>query len=293
MAAMDFKTCVVCNEEKTPKMLPCGHTFCVDCIDKLAQNERQHRPHCDTVKCPLCVQLTDFPPSGAKDLPTNYALLGVRDTFSEHLCQSCRRHIPEKHCKNCARDLCTPCGDNHTKQPLFQQHKLVALVELKCTAHGEHPRYYCSQCKTILCIRCIEEKSCSHTYEVKCIEEAPLCIQKDLADIKRQITAHINHNKKTIRPYKTSLSDTLELLTNTKNEIITHTETCLLKIKKEKDEMIKELDEIQKKVEREQQRLGRKDDCEILEGLLRTLRTADHKGKISLKVQFPVHLSLH
>ncbi|XP_077459799.1 uncharacterized protein LOC144076100 [Stigmatopora argus] len=51
--------CVVCCYEyshthRTPRLLHCGHTFCVPCLDKLANVDGVIR----TISCPLCRWIT-------------------------------------------------------------------------------------------------------------------------------------------------------------------------------------------------------------------------------------------
>ncbi|XP_077582783.1 uncharacterized protein LOC144203272 [Stigmatopora nigra] len=54
--------CVVCCYEyshthRTPRLLHCGHTFCVPCLDKLANENGMIR----TICCPLCRWITCTP----------------------------------------------------------------------------------------------------------------------------------------------------------------------------------------------------------------------------------------
>ncbi|ESP01773.1 hypothetical protein LOTGIDRAFT_139123 [Lottia gigantea] len=59
--------CSICCEDfKTPKFLPCGHTFCLDCIERYIGDK------IETFHCPLCGQDVTIPVGGAKMFTTNY-----------------------------------------------------------------------------------------------------------------------------------------------------------------------------------------------------------------------------
>ena len=55
-------TCCVCLERyRCPKLLPCFHTFCQRCVEKVAGT----RP---SFPCPTCRTVAVMPPGGAADL---------------------------------------------------------------------------------------------------------------------------------------------------------------------------------------------------------------------------------
>ncbi|XP_053288413.1 E3 ubiquitin-protein ligase RNF183 [Pleuronectes platessa] len=60
--------CAICfcsydNVFKTPKLLVCGHTFCLECLARINVTS----PELKTLSCPVCRELTDIP--HGKDLP--------------------------------------------------------------------------------------------------------------------------------------------------------------------------------------------------------------------------------
>ncbi|KAG9345244.1 hypothetical protein JZ751_009790 [Albula glossodonta] len=65
---MDDTECVVCfcsydNVFKTPKLLSCGHTFCLECLARINVST----PEVKSLSCPICRELTDLP--HGRDLP--------------------------------------------------------------------------------------------------------------------------------------------------------------------------------------------------------------------------------
>ncbi|XP_077431087.1 E3 ubiquitin-protein ligase RNF183 [Vanacampus margaritifer] len=60
--------CAICfcsydNTFKTPKLLVCGHTFCLECLARINVSA----PELKTLSCPVCRELTDIP--HGQDLP--------------------------------------------------------------------------------------------------------------------------------------------------------------------------------------------------------------------------------
>ncbi|KAL5559676.1 hypothetical protein UlMin_035887 [Ulmus minor] len=68
--------CPVCLEnydgdDTIPRVLACGHSVCEACLSKLPQRFPQ------TIRCPACTQLVNYPPQGPSFLPKNIDLLSL------------------------------------------------------------------------------------------------------------------------------------------------------------------------------------------------------------------------
>ena len=60
----DDTECAVCFEEfQTPKILPCNHTFCLKCLEKLELQKR--------ITCPKCSKKHNVPDRGAQSFMEN------------------------------------------------------------------------------------------------------------------------------------------------------------------------------------------------------------------------------
>ena len=76
--------CPVCfdtyqNEgEQCPKLLPCSHTVCLNCLGQLARNGNSH------VRCPECRELNLFPQGGAGAFRSQPVRLGNFTTKGEN-----------------------------------------------------------------------------------------------------------------------------------------------------------------------------------------------------------------
>src|SRR3989442_608464 len=86
--------CAICLETlKTPKGLPCLHTFCLKCLLEYESNDKSG----GDIPCPLCRQLFTIPKEGLKSLPTNFfiqelldkAAIDSRSKIQKLMCEIC------------------------------------------------------------------------------------------------------------------------------------------------------------------------------------------------------------
>ena len=133
----DYPVCSVCLEgfthdgDKVPKFLPCSHTLCVSCLQKLRGANRW-----SSIQCPECRVFHQVPLAGPAGFATNRYVLHVLDlkrkitelensTVEPLLCQE--HHKPcVMFClkKECWQTLCPKCPVQ-----AHQEHNLVSLFE--------------------------------------------------------------------------------------------------------------------------------------------------------------------
>ncbi|XP_066971996.1 uncharacterized protein [Macrobrachium rosenbergii] len=104
-------TCQLCyevydEETRRPRMLPCGHSYCTDCISKLIMNGR--------FTCPACNVY--FVASDASQIPINYGM------------EMCISVLKEK--KICANCEFQPLNKIRTMQDMIDSQKSSALYQL-------------------------------------------------------------------------------------------------------------------------------------------------------------------
>ena len=81
--------CSICLEEMTkPKILPCGHSFCLTCLNRTADRNNKK------VLCAICRKKHRLPKFGVKGFPNNFTLVALLDSMS----------ISSKFIKNTGKD---------------------------------------------------------------------------------------------------------------------------------------------------------------------------------------------
>ncbi|XP_077169136.1 E3 ubiquitin-protein ligase TRIM56 [Paroedura picta] len=169
-----FLTCPVCLEPLCrPKILPCLHTFCQDCLQQLAGGQEE-------LQCPECRERVPLP-AGIGGLKTNFFINGLLDLVhpagkAEAKCSLCpllnegARRRAVSRCLDCADDLCQACASGHRCSRLTHAHCIVDMEgylsgeydeEVRkrqaslCQEHrGEDLRFFCTPCATTLCREC-------------------------------------------------------------------------------------------------------------------------------------------
>ncbi|XP_017165203.1 E3 ubiquitin-protein ligase RNF183 [Poecilia reticulata] len=129
--------CAVCfcsydNVFKTPKLLACGHTFCLECLARINVTS----PEIKTLSCPVCRDLTELP--HGRDLPrlsNNHDIIGrlpadMRRALSVRFQRSKGRLMlkhPLPNAKTASINL--PVKKPHTPPPATQSANLAAAEE--------------------------------------------------------------------------------------------------------------------------------------------------------------------
>ena len=112
-------TCPVCKEHfRDPKILPCLHYYCKECIRQLALRAGSNRPF----KCPECGRGTVLPEDDPDQLPTAFFIHRVKELRTkmekaqgkvEAVCEMCCRAKAEAFCHQCAEFICGDCVRLH------------------------------------------------------------------------------------------------------------------------------------------------------------------------------------
>ncbi|XP_071824038.1 uncharacterized protein [Apostichopus japonicus] len=116
LSPLDCPVC--CLKNADPKVLPCGHSFCKSCIEKLMQAL--------PASCPVCRAQIIAPSSDS--LPTNFTLKALiveeeKDSSdfnmkSRRLVGDCSAHMKtrDQFCRTCERQICEDCvQDQHAE----------------------------------------------------------------------------------------------------------------------------------------------------------------------------------
>ncbi|ESP01076.1 hypothetical protein LOTGIDRAFT_172809 [Lottia gigantea] len=99
-------TCAICLDSyKTPRILPCFHTFCEICLEKFIQQKVRN----DSISCPICRTNIQVPAIGAKGFSVNF-YIPENDAQKEK--DFCPKHSKEEislFCADCDLFGCSKC----------------------------------------------------------------------------------------------------------------------------------------------------------------------------------------
>ncbi|XP_064596147.1 probable E3 ubiquitin-protein ligase MID2 isoform X2 [Liolophura sinensis] len=149
----DVPTCSICMETfRKPVMLPCQHSFCMECIglhadkskpvqtDKTSGNTGNEGIH-QLIACPVCRAPTSLKREGVAGLPLNFHLAEIVEKFSSavkveddtpycSLCEEDNQAKAVKFCTTCAVFYCQECLANcHPMRGALKRHQLISSLE--------------------------------------------------------------------------------------------------------------------------------------------------------------------
>ena len=144
---MDLKTllhnlheevsCSVCRGTFTdPKVLPCLHSFCLHCLDKIQRTSGR----VGQISCPECRREFRIARSGTPDqLPTNFRLNSLLDVLVIQECNSTgvkcgncdKRSAQCFYCFQCCVFWCDDCITAHNIIRANREHRVLALKDFQ------------------------------------------------------------------------------------------------------------------------------------------------------------------
>lgn len=114
-------------------MLPCQHSFCRCCLERLADNDGRWG------RCPQCRQLFRIPFSGVGSFDVNRTIAQLLETFPKQQieqrpalfakCACCRKEDTITTCEHCKEALCKTCRSNHFVELKNEINKQLILIE--------------------------------------------------------------------------------------------------------------------------------------------------------------------
>ncbi|XP_035675218.1 tripartite motif-containing protein 2-like [Branchiostoma floridae] len=213
----EFLVCQVCLEDfRQPKVLPCLHTFCKPCLDRLLATEPVGK-----LDCPTCRQDVPLPENGVQGLKSNFLVGKLRDILQQQPkgetsearedgvpCTVCEAgNSAQFYCVECPDYLCQTCKDMHRRFKVSKDHKTVTIQDLqsgqaaaelrgretsKCEDHQELNKFYCDTCHRVICLHCVVTAHKDHQYvEIeKAAEREGAKIKEKQATVKNTADLH-------------------------------------------------------------------------------------------------------
>ena len=133
----DNLECPLCFEQfKQPKNLSCGHTFCLNCLERHVQA----KGHVTSLKCPECRQDTNFQ-GNLNKLPNSIVVIRLIDNLKtneksldtpQNVCKLCEGANPlVSFCKTCPISMCSGCTHGHKMIPVLAGHQVYSIAAIK------------------------------------------------------------------------------------------------------------------------------------------------------------------
>ena len=94
-----LRECSICFEQTSlPKVLPCQHTFCLNCLTKTVDSIMKK------IQCAVCRKVHNLPNNGVKGFPNNLTLMTLIDSMKISVGKKRKReevvldHMQRKNC---------------------------------------------------------------------------------------------------------------------------------------------------------------------------------------------------
>ena len=242
----DEITCPVCQDHfQEPKILPCCHYYCKQCIQKLAMRAGANQPF----PCPECRSDTLLPQNDPNQLPTAFFVNRMKELHTkmekahgkvEALCELCSGGKATAFCRHCTEFICEECVKIHQKLKVFAGHKVTSLEELKkgeskeilikkpppptCKDHDEQMKIYCFDCNRLICRDCIVIDHKEHKYDF---------VKKAAPKTKEKLT----ENLAPLKEIQVSLQGATQIIKSTKLDVEAQGASVVNTVKRSFDEL--------------------------------------------------------
>ncbi|XP_028407770.1 E3 ubiquitin-protein ligase TRIM71-like [Dendronephthya gigantea] len=198
-------TCYLCRQHyKNPKLLPCLHTFCQECLEKAHEKDNE-----SFLICPSCQSRFNLSANGGiASLKSNFMVKNMLDLLAVNLnevinCGNCDdKNRVTVRCAECAEFLCQPCADGHKRVRFTRNHSLMTLKECEnqgkihstayCPKHEDGVlKLFCETCQVPMCRDCTIVDHPITVHEYRYVEEAFETCKDALSTLSNQVSAQI------------------------------------------------------------------------------------------------------
>ncbi|KAL4008227.1 hypothetical protein ACER0C_002079 [Sarotherodon galilaeus] len=320
---MDRETfsCSICLDLlKDPVTIPCGHSYCKNCIKSFWDEEDTKGIH----SCPQCRKTFTPKPvlekniilaalveqlkkTGLQAAPAVHCYAGPEDVA----CDVCtgRKLKAIKSCLVCVISYCEKHIQLHLESPAFEKHKLVApsskLQENICSRHDEVMKIFCRTDQQSICYLCTMDEHKGHetvpaaaerTEKQKELEVRRLNIQqriqereKDVKLLQQEVEAINGSADKAVEDSEKMFTELIRLIqkrsSDVKQQVRSQQETEVSRVKELQEKLEQEIAELKRKDGELEQLSHTEDHNQFLHNYpsLSALSESTHSSSINIR----------
>uniref|UniRef100_A0A8P4K1K1 Tripartite motif-containing protein 16 n=1 Tax=Dicentrarchus labrax TaxID=13489 RepID=A0A8P4K1K1_DICLA len=276
-------SCSICLDLlQDPVTLPCGHSYCMNCIKSYWDGEDEKKIH----SCPQCMQtftprpvlmkntmlavlVEELKKTGLQAAPADHCYAGPEDVA----CDACtgRKLKALKSCLFCVASYCETHLQPHFESPAFKKHKLVdpskKLQENICSRHDEVMKMFCRTDQQCICYLCSVEEHEGHdtvsaaaerTERQRELEVSRQNVQqriqdreKDVKELQQQVEAINRSADKAVEDSEKIFTQLICLMekrsSDVKQQVRSQEETDVSRVKELQEKLEQEITELKKK----------------------------------------------
>ncbi|PVD36806.1 hypothetical protein C0Q70_03796 [Pomacea canaliculata] len=198
------RECAVCtNDFNTPKILPCGHLLCRQCVISWIKSKSD--PGCPLCTCPIIDNEDNSSQSSANvvdALPTDNVMEAIVENASilvkSDMCTVCDDVTAEYICMQCFEKMCPSCMKIHRKMVVSRSHdvesvstvtpeRLAASRPALCADHvTEKAEFVCVDHNLAICTPCFSNKHRA-CLDVKSLDEKMKSAEDAIGSLKEKL----------------------------------------------------------------------------------------------------------
>ncbi|XP_035530853.1 E3 ubiquitin-protein ligase TRIM39-like isoform X2 [Morone saxatilis] len=278
---VQFRCCICLDTYTDPVSIPCGHNFCLDCIEGFWDTK-------DKSECPLCKEtFANRPqlrinrgfaeiveiikrsqsPTSKQEEDVDVLELPGRDNHSpnelfeaeEVPCDICcgNKSTSVKSCLVCQASYCELHLTPHLRDPALQRHRLTDPATFPsshlCRKHNEPLTMFCKRDQMPVCVKCTGRDHKHH--KTVPIEKESKRIETNLKETKASLQQMIHTRLKKMEQITNSVDLSKK---NTEREIQSNAQACTMlitAIERQHAGLVEELKEKQEEAERRAEEL--------------------------------------